>query len=66
MVNQGIVLGHIIYNMGIEVEKVKIELISKLPSPTNIKKLGNSLVMQASTEDSSKTSQTLLNPSTSS
>ena len=37
MVNQGIVLGHIISNMGIEVDKAKIELISKLPSPTNVK-----------------------------
>ena len=37
MVNQGIVLGHIISNRGIEVDKVKIELISKLPSPTNVK-----------------------------
>ena len=33
MVNQGIVLGHIIYNKGIEVDKAKIELISKLLSP---------------------------------
>ena len=37
MVNQGIMLGHIISNKGIEVEKAKIELISKLPSPTNVK-----------------------------
>ena len=37
MVNQGIVLGHIISKKGIEVDKVKIEMISKLPSPTNVK-----------------------------
>ena len=37
MVNQGIVLGHIISNKGIEVDKVKFELISKLPFPTNVK-----------------------------
>ena len=37
MVNQGIVLGHIISNRGIEVDKAKIELISKFPSPTNVK-----------------------------
>ena len=37
MDNQGIVLGHIISNKGIEVNKGKIELISKLPSPTNVK-----------------------------
>ena len=37
MVNQGIVLGHIISNKGIEIDKAKIEMISKLPSPTNAK-----------------------------
>ena len=37
MVNQGIVLGHIISSRGIEVDKAKIELISKLPPPTNVK-----------------------------
>ena len=37
MVNQGIVLGHIIPSRGLEVDKAKIELISKLPSPTNVK-----------------------------
>ena len=37
IVNQGIVLGHIISEKGIEVDKAKIDLISKLPSPTNIK-----------------------------
>ena len=37
MVNQGIVLGHVIYEKGIEVDKEKIELISTLPSPTNVK-----------------------------
>ena len=37
MINQGIVLGHIISNKGIEVDKAKIELISKFPSPTNVK-----------------------------
>ena len=37
MVNQGIVLRHVIFNKGIEVDKSKVELISKLPSPTNVK-----------------------------
>ena len=37
MVNKGIVLGHVISSRGIEVDKAKIELISKLPSPTNVK-----------------------------
>ena len=37
MVNQGIVLGHVISEKGIEVDKAKIELISKLPFPTNVR-----------------------------
>ena len=37
MVNQGIVLGHIILEKGIEVDKAKIDMISKLPFPTNVK-----------------------------
>ena len=37
MVSQGIVLGHIISEKGIEADKAKIDLISMLPSPTNIK-----------------------------
>ena len=39
MVRQGIVLGHIISKKGIEVDKTKVELIAKLPSPTNVKGL---------------------------
>ena len=37
MVVQGIVLGHIISEKGIEVDKAKVDLISKLPSPMNVK-----------------------------
>ena len=37
MVQQGIVLGHIISKQDIEVDKAKVELIVKLPSPTNVK-----------------------------
>ena len=37
MVQKGIVLGHIISKNGIEVDKTKVELIVKLPPPTNIK-----------------------------
>ena len=37
MVSQGIVLGHIILEKGIEVDKEKVDLISKLPPPTNVK-----------------------------
>ena len=37
MVSQGIVLGYIISEKGIEVDKAKVDLISKLPPPTNVK-----------------------------
>ena len=37
VVNQGIVLGHVISNKGIEVDKAKVELISKLPPPINVR-----------------------------
>jgi len=36
MVREGIVLGHIVFNRGIEVDKGKVELISKLPPPTSV------------------------------
>ncbi|RVW72129.1 Retrovirus-related Pol polyprotein from transposon opus [Vitis vinifera] len=35
--DKGIVLGHIISKKGIEVDKAKVELIIKLPSPTTVK-----------------------------
>ncbi|RVW28599.1 Retrovirus-related Pol polyprotein from transposon 297 [Vitis vinifera] len=38
MVQQGIVLGHIISKKGIEVDKAKVELIVKLPPPTKYAK----------------------------
>ena len=37
MVNQGIVLGHVLSSMGIGVDKAKVELISQLPPPTSVK-----------------------------
>ena len=37
MVQQGIVLGHIISKQGIEFDKAKVELIVNLTSPTNVK-----------------------------
>ncbi|GJW57926.1 reverse transcriptase domain-containing protein [Tanacetum coccineum] len=37
MVKEGIVLGHKVFSAGLEVDKAKIDVISKLPPPTNIK-----------------------------
>ncbi|GJX80002.1 reverse transcriptase domain-containing protein [Tanacetum coccineum] len=37
MVKEGIVLGHKIFGKGIEVDKAKIDVIAKLPYPTNVK-----------------------------
>jgi hypothetical protein len=39
MVKQGIVLGHVISERGIEVDKGKVEVVEKLPPPTDIKSL---------------------------
>ncbi|GJU46050.1 reverse transcriptase domain-containing protein [Tanacetum coccineum] len=37
MVKEGIVLGHKVSRAGLEVDKAKIDVISKLPPPTNVK-----------------------------
>ena len=37
MVQQGIVLSHVISNRGIEVDKEKIDVIERLPPPTSVK-----------------------------
>ena len=39
MVKHGIVLGHVISNNGIEVDKAKVEIIERLPPPTSVKAL---------------------------
>ncbi|GJX17621.1 reverse transcriptase domain-containing protein [Tanacetum coccineum] len=39
MVKEGIVLGHKVASAGLEVDKAKIDVISKLPPPTNIKSI---------------------------
>jgi len=37
MVQEVVVLGHIVFNEGIEVDKTKLEVIEKLPPPTSLK-----------------------------
>ena len=37
MVTKGIVLGHIISSQGMEVDKAKIDIIARLPTPTTVK-----------------------------
>jgi len=37
MVQEGVVLGHVVSNKDIEVDKAKVEVIEKLPPPTSIK-----------------------------
>ena len=37
MVNEGIVLGHKFFERGIEVDKAKVDVIEKMPCPTDIK-----------------------------
>ena len=39
MVRRGLVLGYIISEKGIEVDKAKIETVEKLPPPTDVKSL---------------------------
>ena len=39
MTTSGIVLGHVVSSKGIEVDKVKVEVISKLPSPKTIREV---------------------------
>ncbi|GJV81142.1 reverse transcriptase domain-containing protein [Tanacetum coccineum] len=43
MVKEGIVLGHKISGVGIEVNRAKINVIAKLPYPTNVKGVGSFL-----------------------
>ena len=39
MVKSGIVLGHIISDRGLEVDKAKVELIAKLPPPRTVREV---------------------------
>ncbi|GJU60885.1 reverse transcriptase domain-containing protein [Tanacetum coccineum] len=44
MVKEGIVLGHKISRKGIEVDKAKVDVISKLPHPTTVKGIRNCIL----------------------
>ncbi|GJV34276.1 retrovirus-related pol polyprotein from transposon 17.6 [Tanacetum coccineum] len=46
MVKEGIVLGHKISKKGIEVDKAKIDVISKLPHPTTVKGIQSAVLGQ--------------------
>jgi len=37
MVQEGVILGHVVSNKFIEVDKAKVEVIEKLPPPTSLK-----------------------------
>jgi hypothetical protein len=39
MVQKGVVLGHVVSSRGLEVDKEKVEVIEKLPPPTNVKEV---------------------------
>ncbi|KAM1321565.1 hypothetical protein ACFX2F_014626 [Malus domestica] len=63
MVKQGIVLGHIISEKGMEVDKSKIDLVRHLPSPTSVREvrsfLGHTGFYRRFIKDFSKVSQPL-------
>ena len=60
MDNEGIVLGHKIFERGIEVDKAKVDAIEKMPCPKDIKVYEVSLVMPVFIGGLLKTSQKFL------
>jgi hypothetical protein len=63
MVQEGMVLGHIVSKRGIEVDRAKVELIENLPPPTSVKQirsfLGHAGFYQLFIKDFSKISRPL-------
>ncbi|KAL6508897.1 hypothetical protein OROHE_021456 [Orobanche hederae] len=43
MVDKGLILGHIVSQKGLEVDKAKIDVIKSLPYPTNVREVGSFL-----------------------
>ncbi|XP_072084584.1 uncharacterized protein [Arachis hypogaea] len=65
MVTEGIVLGHKVSNQGIEVDRAKVELIEKLPPPSDVKAirsfLGHASFYRRFIKDFSKIAKPLSN-----